>query len=73
MAKEKPPLRPIKGGRLTVHKPAPSSVRIIIIPPWGAENLHLVMDAESHQPIMLNKAVTLTVPADALRPIVEER
>lgn len=73
MSKEKTPLRPIKGGRLTVHKHAPSSIRITIIPPWGAESLHLVIDSESHQPVILNKAVTLTIPADALRHIVEER
>lgn len=73
MPKQPPKLRPIRGGRVTVHEPEDRSdtVRLVLIPPSAENEAHLLLDEKSFQPVTLDKAVSFTTSSDALAPIVE--
>lgn len=73
LSSQPPKLRPIKGGRVTVHDPEEQagSARIIILPGDGG-NVHTILEAKSFQPVSLAKAVTITVPVDALDTLDED-
>lgn len=68
MSGQKPPtLRPIRGGRVTVHEPEEQAgtVRVIILP-GDDGNVHVIVESRSFQPVSLAKAVSITVPVEAL-------
>ena len=73
MPKQPPNLRPIRGGRVTVHEPEDRSdtVRLVLIPPSAENEAHLLLDEKTFQPVTLDKAISFTAPSDALAPIIE--
>lgn len=68
MSSQPPKLRPIRGGRLTVHEPEQEpqgTVRLLILP-GDQGDAHTILEAKSFQPVALAKAISITVPAEAL-------
>lgn len=70
--KKKTKLRIIKGGKPSVRrKPARTeTISITIIPPGKDDStltFHTVVETTSMQSVTLDKAVTITIPIDAIR------
>ena len=72
-SKQPPKLALVRGGRPTVHEPEErgDAVRLVLVPPATENEAHMLLDAKSFQPVTLDKAVTFTVPSDALAEIIE--
>ena len=72
-SKQPPKIRLVRGGRPTVHEPEERGdvVRLVLVPPGADNEQHLLLDSKSFQPVTLNKAVTFSVPSDALAEIIE--
>lgn len=69
----KPPLRAIPGGRVTVHEPGEEllkdRIKVILIPS-GEEGM-ILLEAKSFAQVWLGKPISFTIPNHALAAIHE--